>query len=132
MFGFSKKQKLNAKHTKFTEDLAAAASAYQFGISYLDSEAANTFMEQSLNHYFEQDPKFADYTACDYFLSKFSGAIMQAFMEEDATLEWCTDIFFATDHFLQGYGIYQTEKSMEIMSVWQMMLDRRGAFDNIG
>lgn len=132
MFGFSKKQQLNAKHAKFAQDLATAASAYQFGISQLDGKDADVFMEQALNEYFDPSPNYADYAACDYFLSKFSGGVMHALLEGDVPLEYCTALFFGTDHFLQGHGIYQTEKSMEMMSLWQIMLDRRGAFDNIG
>lgn len=124
MFGIFKKKKKTNDKEKFVLELAHFASEFKDHLGEIEDE----IMHRALDIYLEQNPEESEYTASDFYLNSFIGAVGQATIQKNIQLGVSLNYFSLTDSFLRGSGKYQTKVALNIMDNWQTVLSRMGAF----
>lgn len=128
MFGLFEKNP-NARDRHFMLELAQAASDFGFGISALGKDGSDEIMDRALDMYLKRDPEEANYSASDFFLNAFTGAIGHATIKGNLEPTESFAIFSMTDHFLRGNPKYYTDLANDVMNQWQWVLERMGAIE---
>ena len=126
MFGLFKKKSTD-KDKRFTIELADVASKFHYVIKVVDEEFADELMSRALNIYLERNPEEAGYSASDFYLNSFVGAMGQLTIEGNMDPVASLAVFSMTDNFLRGNPKYHTPLAMDLMNNWQNLLVRMGA-----
>ena len=125
---FSNKENTNDIETeKFVLEMAQVSSDFEFGCSFMDNELASEMAKRGLSHYLEKKPEEAGQSPSDFFLNAFAHASGQMLVEGHMPAAVSATWLYQLEHFLQGYGKYNTNLARGVTASWRGALERMGA-----
>ena len=129
MFGLFKK-KISKRDDQFITDLAIAASDFQHGISWLDSNTSEELSERALESHFVKDSETSQFSASDSLINELVYAIAKPTLDGqiDPMVSW--GFYTEVEEFLNFNNKYNSDLAIEFMGIWYGALSKVGAFDN--
>lgn len=127
MFGFFRK---NNPDEIFMADLASFAGAFAPIMNSIDDKGTEVILKRATQNYMAKDPKDAHFTAPDFYLDAFTGALFELVENGVFSTQDSLVFFTMTDDFLRNEGHYRSSVITNLMRTWQNMLKQQGAFDS--
>lgn len=112
---------------KFVLEMAQVASDFEFGCAFMDNEFSTEMAERGIKHFLEKKPEESGQSPSDFFLNALFYATGKALVDGALPAHVCATWFIQIDHFLQGYGKYNTGLAIKGMASWRGALVRMGA-----
>lgn len=126
MFGLFKKNKISAAEDQFVTDVAIFSSHFQDYCSIINDQDRQIFGERAINNWDKKDPSEAHYSASDFFMDAFTGAIFELMSDGRMNVGQFTNIYREVTHFFDNYPKYNSDLVKFLMGKWKQYIHDAG------
>lgn len=126
MFGRFKKNKISAAEDQFVTDVSIFSSHFSDYCSIMNDADRQEFGERAINNWAKKDTSEAHYTASDFFIDAYAGAIFELLSDGRMPVDQCTSIYREVTHFYDNFPKYNTDVVKSLMGKWKQYIEAAG------